>query len=130
MLKLPACPVTDSRLAKSLSDHSLDPRQALLRDRHDVELRLNVENHDLYASALYRNDCFEIAAEAVKRALSSGTCRADFHYHANMNYGALGDVDRSISLLGEPLAINPGFSPLHALFDHEYRQAQGAGNRR
>ncbi|HJO02533.1 MAG TPA: tetratricopeptide repeat protein [Acidobacteriota bacterium] len=123
-----AGPVEDRPLAKFLADHNLDPEQALLRAARDLELRPDVEAHDLYAWTLYRNGRFETAAEAIERALRLGTRRAEFYYHAGMIYGALGDIDRSISFLEEALAINPRFDPLHAPLAREHLEAQRAAN--
>ncbi len=127
-LSITAGPVEDRPLARFLADHDLQPEQALLRAERDVELRPNIEAHDLHAWALYRNGRFEAAAEAIERALRLGTRRADFYYHAGMIYGALGDVDRSISFLQEALAINPGFDPLQAPLAREHLETQRAAH--
>ncbi len=121
--------VEDRPLGRFLADHDIEPEQALRRAERDVVLRPDIEAHDLHAWALYRNGRFEEAAEAIDRALRLGTRRADFYYHAGLIYGALGDIDRSISLLQDALAINRQFDPLHAPIAREAlesRQAAGA----
>lgn len=122
--------VEDRPLAKFFADHDVEPQQALLRARRDVELRPDIEAHDLHAWALYRNGRFEDAAEAIEQALRLGTRRAEFYYHAGMIYAALGNANRSISLLQEALAINPGFDPLHAPSARQHLEAQRAAQLR
>ncbi len=125
-----ADPVEDRPLSRFLADHDLQPDQALLRAERDVELRPDIEAHDLHAWALYRNGRFEAAAEAIERALRLGTRRADFLYHAGLIYGALGDVDRSMAYLQDALAINPQFDPLQASLAREHLEVQRAARAR
>ncbi len=115
ILESNASPAEYSReLSLFYSQRNLKPQRALELAKTDFTFRQDIHAHDTLALALYRNEQFAEAAEAIEQALRWGTKEARLHYHAGMIRHRLGQADRAKAHLEQALAINPQFSVLDA----------------
>lgn len=94
------------------ANHNLRPERALELAELDLKQRQDVYAHDALAWALYRNQQFEKAHEAMQSALRLKTRDARMHFHAGMICLALGDLPNARAALMEVAEINPHFSIL------------------
>jgi tetratricopeptide (TPR) repeat protein len=104
----------DRQFTLYLLNHDLRLEEALAAAERDVELRQDIFAWDTLAWALYKNERFDEAADAMTRALVLGTEDAQLHYHAGMIQAALDNTDEARMHLETALAIYPGFDLLQA----------------
>lgn len=96
------------------ADHDRHLPQALELAQADLADRQDIYAYDTLAWALYQNDRFAEAKEAITEALKLGTKDARLLYHAGMIHFELGERNKASEYLRTALEINPAFSPLEA----------------
>ncbi len=94
------------------ADHG-DPAEALRYAEAEWQRRQSVFSADAMAWALHVNGRDAEALTYADRALALGWRNALFTYHRGMIQKSLGMRAAAQGQLGEALAINPNFSPLH-----------------
>ena len=99
-------------VAMFLANHDRDPKRALELARLDLEQRQDVHAYDCLAWALYRNQQFDQALEAIQKATDIQTRDANIYYHAAMIHLAMGDKQKAQESLKTVMEINPRFSVL------------------
>jgi tetratricopeptide (TPR) repeat protein len=104
---------TDLDLALFEAEHG-DPSTALDLARAAYAATPNVKAADALAWALYKNDQLTEARQRAEEALRLGTLDPSYLYHAGMIAKAQGDDAWARRWLGESVAANPAWSPLHA----------------
>jgi tetratricopeptide (TPR) repeat protein len=100
-------------LAGFYADSQPDPAQALSWARRDLELRHSLEAWDALAWALYQNNQFPEAVEAIGRALASGTSDAHVLYHAGLIRMSAGDLPGGKAALRQAVAANSHHAAFH-----------------
>ncbi|MEU6311556.1 tetratricopeptide repeat protein [Streptomyces sp. NPDC047014] len=95
------------------ADHG-DPRKAVTMAEAALRERPFIAVHDAYAWALHRAGRHQEALPQADDALALGTRSALFLYHRGAIQQALGDTTAARSDLGQALATDPSFHPLHA----------------
>ena len=105
---------TDLEIARFYTDHARELPGALAMAQAAHEQAPNAYAADALAWALYKNGRFEDADAYAREAIASGALEAGFGYHAGLIRLALGDETGARELLGQAIALNPRFSPLHA----------------
>lgn len=95
-------------------NHGEDLPGALALAERELQVRRDIYGWDAYAWALLANGRLADADVAMRQALALGTHDALLAYHAGMIAQALHDDDRARTMLGEALALNPGFDPLQS----------------
>jgi tetratricopeptide (TPR) repeat protein len=100
-------------LAGFYADSQPDPVQALAWARRDLELRHSLEAWDALAWALYQNNQFPAAVEAIAKALASGTADAHILYHAGLIRMSAGDLTGGKAALRQAVAANPHHAAFH-----------------
>jgi len=106
---------TDLELALFEVDHGNDPQAALALARAAYTRRPSITAADTLAWALLKANEPTEARRYAEEALRLGTRDALMLYHAGMIAKAQGDHAAGHEYLTQALAINPHFSPLHAL---------------
>ena len=104
---------TDLDLALFESDHG-DPATALRLARAAYAETPNIKAADALAWALFHNGQLVEARQRAEEALRLGTLDPSYLYHAGMIAAAQGDDAAARYWLGQSLARNPMWSPLHA----------------
>ena len=104
---------TDLDLALFESDHG-DPATALRLARAAYAETPNIKAADALAWALFHNGQLVEARQRAEEALRLGTLDPSYLYHAGMVAAAQSDDAAARSWLGQSLARNPMWSPLHA----------------
>lgn len=100
-------------LAGFYADSQPDPVQALAWARRDLELRHSLEAWDALAWALYQNNQFPEAVDAIGQALASGTADAHVLYHAGLIRMSAGDLTGGKAALRQAVAANPHHAAFH-----------------
>lgn len=100
-------------LAGFYADSQPDPAQAVAWARRDLELRHSLEAWDALAWALYQNNQFPEAVEAIGRALAPGTADAHISYHAGLIRMSTGDLAGGKAALRQAIAANPKHAAFH-----------------
>ncbi|RUL82809.1 tetratricopeptide repeat protein [Tautonia sociabilis] len=101
-------------LALHLADRGSDLDRALALAEAALEGRDDIEGHDALAWVLHRRGEHDRAAEAIARALRTGTRDPSIRHHAGMIALALGRRDEARDHLATALEANPKFDPLDA----------------
>jgi tetratricopeptide (TPR) repeat protein len=96
----------DAALIFFEADHG-DPTEALAQAEAAVAQRPFFELHEAHAWALYRNDRFTDAAEAIERAGRLGIQDPELHARAALIQHALGNADAARAELATATQINP-----------------------
>ncbi len=104
---------TDLDLALFEADHG-DSATALDLARTAYAATPNVKAADALAWALYKNGQLPEARQRAEEALRLGSLDPSYLYHAGMIAKAQGDDAWARRWLGQSLAANPAWSPLHA----------------
>ncbi len=104
---------TDLDLALFEADHG-DPGTALELARAAYAATPNVKAADALAWALYKNGQLREARQRAEESLRLGSLEPSYQYHAGMIAKAQGDDAWARFWLGESVAANPAWSPLHA----------------
>jgi len=104
---------TDLDLALFEAEHG-DPATALELARAAYAATPNIKAADALAWALFKNGQLPEARERALEALRLGTLDPSYLYHAGMIAKAQGDDAWARLWLGESVAANPAWSPLHA----------------
>jgi tetratricopeptide (TPR) repeat protein len=104
---------TDLDLALFEAEHG-DPATALELARAAYAATPNVKAADALAWALYKNGELPEARQRAQEALRLGSLDPSYQYHAGMIAKAQGDDAWARFWLGESLAANSNWSPLHA----------------
>lgn len=104
---------TDLDLALFEADHG-DPATTLELARAAYAATPNIKAADALAWALFKNGQLPEARQRALEALQLGTLDPSFLYHAGMIAKAHGDDAWARRWLGESVAANPAWSPLHA----------------
>jgi tetratricopeptide (TPR) repeat protein len=94
-------------LARFYCDVRPDHAEALKWARRDMEVRRDPLTYDTLAWAYDRNGQFAPAAEAIGKALASGTDDASILFHAGMIHLHNGDTEAARKSLRRALASNP-----------------------
>ncbi len=105
--------VDDAAAALVAADHG-DPAEAVRLAQAEWQRRQSVFSADPLAWALHKAGRDAEALPLVERAGALGRRDAIVDYHRGMIMAGLGRTDEAIAALGEALATNPHFSPLHA----------------
>jgi tetratricopeptide (TPR) repeat protein len=100
-------------LTSFFCDSNPDPAQALHWAREDLKVRDSVFAYDGLAWALYKNGQYPAAAEAMDRALVTGTHSAHLLFHAGTIYSNAGRIAQGRKFLQQALAINPRYNTFH-----------------
>ena len=95
------------------ADHG-DPAEALRLAEAEWARHQSIFSADALAWALHVNGRDAEALPYAERAASLGWRNASYSYHRGMILAALGRGDEAVSALGEAMATNPNFHPLHA----------------
>ncbi len=101
-------------VAMFYANHDLNPKRALELAEMDLKQRQDIYAYDALAWALYRNQQFEKAQDAIQLALRLTTRDANMHFHAGMISLALGDTEKARQSLTAATEINPKFSVLYS----------------
>jgi tetratricopeptide (TPR) repeat protein len=101
-------------LAMFYADHDQRLPEALDLAESDVRERKDVYAYDALAWTLAKNNRFNEAERAMRKALALGTSDASLFYHSGIIYRGLGQQEKARTNLERALAINPGFSVLQA----------------
>lgn len=101
-------------VAMFYTNHDLKPTRALELAEMDLKQRQDIHAYDCLAWALYRNQQFDKALEAMQSALRLNTRDANMHFHAGMIHLALGDTQKAKAALTTVMEINPQFSVLYS----------------
>ena len=101
-------------VAMFYANHELKPTRALELAEMDLKQRQDIQAYDCLAWALYRNQQFDKALEAMEAALRLNTRDANMHFHAGMIHLALGDMQKAKASLTKVMEINPNFSVLYS----------------
>ncbi|MGN6360937.1 MAG: tetratricopeptide repeat protein [Thermomicrobiales bacterium] len=96
------------------ANHSREIDEAVASAQREYGVRQDVYGADALAWALYQAGRYDEAAGMSERALALGTRDALLFYHAGMIAAHQGQNARARQLLGDALALNPGFDPLQA----------------
>jgi tetratricopeptide (TPR) repeat protein len=104
---------TDLDVALFEAEHG-DPGTALALARAAYAATPNIKAADALAWALYKNGQLPDARQRAEEAVRLGTLDPSYLYHAGMIAKAQGDDSWARRWLGESLAANPAWSPLHA----------------
>jgi len=96
-------------LALFYADHSLKLKESVELAKKELEVRHDVYTWDILAWVLYKNGRIREAAEAMEKALATGTADALLDFHSGMIEFQLGDLAGAKTLLGRALALNPHF---------------------
>ena len=96
------------------ADHDLKPGRALELARKELAVRKDIYGYDAFAWALYKNDQYGEAADAIIEAMKLGTQDANLYYHAGMIYNRLGNKELAREYLERALRLNPHFSILQS----------------
>lgn len=100
-------------LADFYADLLKDGAEAVKWARRDIALRQNFSTQGALAWALYRNDQFAEAIEAIEQALSSGVKDAHLFSQAAIIYRATGRADEAVRHLQMAAVINPCYDSFH-----------------
>jgi tetratricopeptide (TPR) repeat protein len=101
-------------LALLLADQGTDLDRALSLAEAALDGRDDLEGHDALAWVLHRRGDHDRAAEAIARAIRTGTRDPQIRFHAGMIALALGRREEARSHLEIALEVNPQFDPLDA----------------
>jgi tetratricopeptide (TPR) repeat protein len=96
------------------ANHDREIDEAVASAQREYAVRQDVYGADALAWVLYKAGQYDEAAVLSDRALALGTRDALLLYHAGMIAAHQGQSARARQLLGDALAINPGFDPLQA----------------
>ncbi|MFD7453521.1 tetratricopeptide repeat protein [Kitasatospora sp. NPDC059827] len=105
--------VDDLTLGQYQADHG-DPAEAVRLLRAEWQRRHNVLVADALAWALHRQGADQEALDLAEQAESHGWHNAVFLYHHGEIERALGHTEAARAHLGQALATDPSFNPLHA----------------
>jgi|ERR1043165_3271925 tetratricopeptide (TPR) repeat protein len=101
-------------LATLYSDSRKLPDEALRWAQRDLGVRQGVYAQDCLAWALYNKGQFAEAAEAMKKALASGTRDSHLYYHASLIFFRSGDMAASRDNGKKAAEVNPLYVKFHA----------------
>jgi tetratricopeptide (TPR) repeat protein len=101
-------------LARFYADQGRNLPHALRLAEEEYRRNPSVHAADTLAWCYYKNDRYEEAREAIRKALAHRTPEAAFHFHAGMIYAALKDRRTAQLNFQRALSLNPGFSPKDA----------------
>ena len=104
--------IYDRHRAQFAAQTGRDFDEALALARADLEVRQDVQGYDTLAWVCLKKGMQAEAEAAMKQALSKGTRRATFFYHAGMIASAGGDPARAREFFTDARAINPHAVPL------------------
>ena len=90
-----------------------DPKQALRLARAEYRSRRSIHVADAYAWSLYANGRYREAQRLSERALTLGTRKALFHFHAGMIALQLEQRSKALRHLTTALSLDPVFSLEH-----------------
>jgi tetratricopeptide (TPR) repeat protein len=107
-------PAYNRELSLFYSNHDRRLAEALELAKADLASRKDIYAYDTLAWALYKNQRFHEAGQAMEQALRLGTQDAQLFYHAGRIYHSLGQQEKARGFLERALKLNPQFSLLHA----------------
>jgi len=96
-------------LAMIYADHDWNVARALELAQNELEIRGDIYTYDALAWALYKNQRYQEAGDAMRKALRFQTPEPMFFYHAGLIDTALGKKDEAREMLKKALALNPNF---------------------
>ncbi len=106
-------------LALFYSDHDIKLDEALTLAHKEFEVRHDIYTWDALAWALYKNDKYQEASDAMQNALRPGARDALLFFHAGMIASRLGQTSQAKERLQTALSINPHF---HVIYSEVARQ--------
>jgi tetratricopeptide (TPR) repeat protein len=106
--------LANRELALFYADHGIKLADALVFARKELEVRHDIYTWDTLAWVLYKNDQFQEAEAAMKKALALNTVDSLLLFHAGMIDHGLGRDSESEQLLGRALKANPHFHIFYA----------------
>ena len=106
-------------LALFYADHNIKLGESLELARKEFEVRHDVYTWDALGWALYKNQKYQEANQAMESALRLGTRDALLLYHAGMISAKLGQSGLAQRYLNQAITINPRF---HILYADDARQ--------
>jgi tetratricopeptide (TPR) repeat protein len=101
-------------LALFYADHDRNLKESLVLAHKEFEVRSDIYTWDALAWALYKNDKYTEAADAISHAMRLGTKDPLLLFHAGMISAKLGDDGQASQQLNEAIGINPHFHVLYA----------------
>jgi tetratricopeptide (TPR) repeat protein len=101
-------------LALFYANHDTHLPEALTLAQKEFEVRSDIYTWDALAWALYKNNRFQKAEDAMSHAMRLGTKDPLLLFHAGMISASLHHGNQAEAQLGEALRINPNFSVLNA----------------
>jgi tetratricopeptide (TPR) repeat protein len=101
-------------LAMIYADHDWNLSRALELAQNELEVRGDIYTYDALAWALYKNQRYMEAGEAMQKAMRFQTPEPMFFYHAGLINSALGKKDKAREMLQRALALNPKFDTRQA----------------
>lgn len=96
-----------------LLDHDRRVPEVLAKVREELDTRRDIYGYDLLGWALYKQQRYVEARQALAKALSEGTQDAVLFYHAGMIERAAGRTAAARQYLERALELNPTFDPMH-----------------
>ena len=111
--------IYNRQLALFYANHDWKLGESLDLVQKELVIRKDIYGYDTLAWALYKNERYSKAAEAMEQAMQLGTRDALLYYHAGMIAKALGQTGEAKRLLSEALAINPYFDPVQSRIARE-----------
>ena len=106
--------VYNRELVLFYADHDFKLDEALDLATKELDARKDIYGYDALAWALFKNDRFVEAAEAIVEAMQLGTQDPNLYYHAGKIYHQLGDLEQATQYLERALRLNPKFSVLYS----------------
>ena len=106
-------------LALFYADHDIKLDEALTLAHKEFEVRHDIYTWDALAWALYKNDKYQEASDAMQNALRPGARDALLFFHAGMIASRLGQTSQAKERLQTALSINPHF---HVIYSEVARQ--------
>lgn len=104
----------DLLTAKFYADHDRNLAEALRLAEEEYRTRKNVYAADTLAWCALKNGKLDLAAKAIREAISRKTPEALFHFHEGMILEAAGDTGAARVAFYKALSINPNFDPVQA----------------
>ena len=101
-------------IALIYADHDWNLDRALELAKNEMEVRGDIYTYDALAWALYKNEQYAQAGEAMQKAMQFKTPEPGFYYHAGLIDSALGKKDEAREMLKKALELNPHFDARQA----------------
>jgi tetratricopeptide (TPR) repeat protein len=101
-------------IAMIYADHDWNLDRALELAKNELDVRGDIYTWDALAWALYKNQRYPEAAEAMSKALKFNTPEPMFYYHSGLIYNAMDKKVEAREMLKKALSLNPDFDARQA----------------